>query len=70
MRSDKRKAIIVIADRFDRYVPALYAVTAFAIRPELAPMNIGVAIGTVRAHLAEDQAGMTLRAADLLVHAA
>lgn len=70
MRSYQRKAILVIANRIQGDIPPLDTVAAFAIRAELPAMDVGVAIGTVRAHILEDEAGMTLRATHLLVHAA
>ena len=49
--------------------PALYGVALFAIRAELAAVNIGVAIGAARADFREDQIRVALRAAHLCVHA-
>jgi hypothetical protein len=43
---------------------------AFTVGPELAAMNVSVAIGAALADVLEDEAGMALDAAHLLMHAA
>lgn len=70
MRSNQREAVLVVANRIQRNVPALNGVAAFTIGAKLPAMNIGVAIGAFGADILEDHAGMALGAADLLVHAA
>jgi hypothetical protein len=40
-----------------------------AVGSELPPMNIGVTIGAASTDVFEDQAGVALRAAHILVHA-
>jgi|SRR5690242_21664717 len=69
MRADQREAIFVSAYRLQGYIPADHAVALLAIRSELTPMNIGMAVGTVRADVAEYRLGMALHAFDLRVHA-
>ena len=49
--------------------PAAYRVTVLTRSAELAAMYIGVTIGALLAHLAENHVGMTLAALDVLVHA-
>jgi len=70
MSSDQRKAILVIAYLFQRDLPTLDRVAAFTVCAKLAAVYVGVAIGAVGTHILEDQAGMALRAGDLLMHAA
>ena len=69
MRSNQREPIFVNAYRLQGHVPADYAVALFAIRAELTPVDIGVAVGTLRAYVAEYGFGMALNAIYLCVHA-
>lgn len=55
--------------RLQGHIPPDHAVTLLAIRPELPPMNIGVAVGTLRAYVAEYRLDMALDAIDLRMHA-
>ena len=52
-----------------RSLPALYRMTIRAIGAKLATMNIRVTVGTLRADILENHAGMALIAADVLMHA-
>lgn len=70
VRPYQRKAVLVIANRILRDIPAADRVATFAIGAELAAVNIRVAIGATLADVLEDEAGMALGAAHLLVHAA
>lgn len=70
MSPHERKAILVVLDRIQGDIPTLYRVAAFTIGAELPAMNVGVAIGAVGTYVFEDEAGVALGAANLLVHAA
>ncbi len=70
MRSHKRKAILVIADRFCRDLPALDRMATFAVRAKLAAMYVGMAVCAMGAHILEDQIRMALRAGNFRMHAA
>lgn len=69
VRPDKRKAILVIANRIQRNVPTLDRVATFTIRAKLPAMNVGMAIGAAGTCVLEAQAGMALSAGYLQVHA-
>lgn len=70
MGANQREEILVIADLLLRREPTLHDMALSAIRPELAKVNIRMAIGAILANVAEDRIRMTLRASDTLVHAA
>lgn len=70
MRSYQREPVLVVLDRIGRYLPALYRVTALAVCPELAAVNVGVAVSALRTHTLEHQARMTLGASHLFMHPA
>jgi len=63
------KAIVVVANRLDINLPALHGMALLAIGSKLPTMNIRMAIGAARTHVAEDQTGVALRAAHVGVHA-
>ena len=44
MRSYQREAILVVADSLHRDLPALDRVALLAPRPELSPVDVGVAV--------------------------
>jgi hypothetical protein len=60
----------MIANCIQGDIPTLDCVAAFTVGPKLAAMNVSMAICTGFAYVLKDQAGMTLRASNLLVHAA
>lgn len=68
MRADEREAILVILDLLRRYLPALHAMTALAVRAKLPAMYVRVAIGAVGAYVLEFQVGVAFGAGHLLVH--
>lgn len=70
MRTDQREPILVIANLFERDLPAFHGVATLAIGSELTAMNIGVTICARGADFFEDQAGVALGARNLGVHAA
>ena len=70
MCAQQRESIQVIADFLVGYLPALYRVAVFAIRSELPAVNVSVTVCTMLAHIFENETGVALRAADLLMHAA
>ena len=68
MRADQRKPVLVILNVPVGNLPAFYGMAAFAIRAELAAMYISMAIGAMGAYILENQRGVALRAANVLVH--
>jgi len=68
VRSNKREAVLMVANRIQRDIPALDRVAALAISAKLSAMDVGVTIGAFRTDILENQTGMTLSAADLLMH--
>ena|SRR5689334_18012602 len=70
MRSNEREPVFVCPHGLQGDIPADHAVALLAIRAELASMNIGMTVGTVRAYVAEYRLSMALDAAHLRVHAA
>lgn len=70
MRANKREAILMVANLFERNLPAFHAMAALAIGAKLAAMNIRVAVGTLRANLFEDKIGVALCARHLCMHTA
>lgn len=70
MRSHQRKAVEVLLDVLYPHLPAFYRVAVFATGPELPPMDIRVAVGALRARVAEHQVAVALPASDPFVHPA
>ena len=70
VRADQRKTVLMIAYGLDRDLPSLDRVATLAVSSELTVMNVGMAIGTLGAHVLKDQTGVALHTANLLVHAA
>ena len=67
---NERKSVFVCAHGLQRHVPPHHGVALLAIRAELAPVNIRMAVGTLRAHVSKDRLGVALHAVHLRVHAA
>jgi hypothetical protein len=70
VRSDEREAVLVLIDVVNGDLPSRVAMAHIALRPVLAPVDIGVAILALLAYVGEYQVGMTVRAASFAVHAA
>lgn len=70
VRSEQREPVIMLPDLLCLKFPALHRMTLLAIRSELPPMQIRVAIGAAGARFCEDEAGMALSAVDLHMHSA
>jgi hypothetical protein len=70
MRSGEGKPIIVILDLLDRDLPSPDRVALLAIGPQLAPVDIGVAVLATLPNAAENWFDMALCAGYRLVHAA
>jgi len=66
----EREAIVVLLNVFDRNLPSADGVARFAVGPELALVNVGVAILATLSDVGEDHLHVTLRARDRSVHAA
>ena len=60
----------MVLDLLHRNLPSLHRVALFASRTKLALVNVGVAVGTLRAHVAEHQLRVARHACHFLVHAA
>lgn len=65
----QRETVLMIANRVQRNIPSSDRMATFAVGSKLPPMDIGVTIGAASTDVFEDQAGMALRAAHLLMHA-
>lgn len=68
--SHQREPIVVVLNRFNRYVPAIHRVTLFASCTHLGAMDIGMAVGALGANVGKHGLGMALRAHHSLVHTA
>ena len=68
VRAGERKPVLVILNVSVGDLPAFRGMATFAIPPELAAMDIGVAIGTMSTYILEDQRRVALGAAYVLVH--
>jgi hypothetical protein len=69
VRADQREAILVVTNRRYRYLPTLDGMTRFAIRAELAAVNIRMAVRTFLSHVCKNEFHMALRALHFFVHA-
>lgn len=58
VRSHQREAVLMIANRVQRDIPAFDRVATLAVGAELPSMNICMAIGTTGADIFEDHAGV------------
>jgi len=70
VRTKQRKAIEMLLNRLDRYLPAEDRVALGAVRAELSAVNVGVAIGAVLTNIGENWFGMASGAGYLFMHAA
>ncbi len=70
MGPDQRKAVLVLLDLLNRYVPALDVVALLTVGSKLATMNVGVAVRAFDADIGEYHPGVTLRAGHALMHSA
>jgi hypothetical protein len=59
----------MILNVFVGYLPAFHGMATFAIRAELAAMDIGMAIGAMRTYILKNERGVALGAAYVFVHA-
>ncbi len=69
VRTQQWKTVLVLAHRLDGACPAHDVVALFALRSQLASMNVGVAVGAGVANLGKHRTGVTLGARNILVHA-
>lgn len=67
--ADQGETVLVCAEVLKARLPAANRVALFAVRAELAPMDVGVAIRALGSRLGEDQADMALRTGYSLVKA-
>ena len=70
VRPHQWKAVLMILDLAIRDLPSLYRMAVFAIGTELPHMDIGMAVGAMRADVLEHHRSVTFGAAHVLVHAA
>lgn len=70
MRSSQRKAVVVLLNLLNRYLPSSHGMTLFAVRSELAFVNVGVTVLTALTNIKEDRLDVALRASDGLMHSA
>ena len=67
VRADQGEPVFVTPDALQDDLPAAHRVTSRAVRSELSPVNVRMAIRALRADIGEYQAHMTLRAANTRV---
>ena len=70
VRADERKAIQVLVDLLDGYIPALHGMALFAVSAHLALVDIRVAIRALSADISKDRFGVALSTGHAFVHAA
>jgi len=70
VRTDQRKAILMVPYRLDRDGPTLNRVTRFAIRAELPAVNVRMAVCALLAHVRKHQLDMASGARNSFMHAA
>ncbi len=70
MRSQQRKAVLMVLYLLNCNLPSAYCVASFAAGAELSFMNVRVAVCTLASHIAEYKLGMARRTTDSYVHAA
>ena len=68
MRPYQGKAVLVLVDVVDRNLPTGVSMTQIALRGVFSPVDIGVAVLTLIADLAEDKISVAVLAAHTLVH--
>ena len=68
VRSDQGEPVTVILDRLERNLPALDRMALGAIGAKLAAVNVGVAVGALRADVLEHHTGVALNTVHVLVH--
>lgn len=69
VRSDQRKAILMLIDRLHRNLPSVDGMASFASCAHLSPVNVGVAFRTVHADVGEHGVHMAFLAPDSFMHA-
>ena len=67
---EQRKAILVIADLLDGYLPAQHCVALRAIRTKFPQVDVSVAVGAILADVSEHRFGVTLDTSHFFMHAA
>jgi hypothetical protein len=68
--ANERKAILMVTNRGYGNLPAFDGVTRFAIRAELAAVNVRMAVRTLLSHIRKNQFYVALGALDFFVHTA
>ena len=67
MRTNQGKTILMLVDVVHRHLPAVDPMAEVALRPVLAPMDVGVAILTLPADIGENAIHVTLLARNVLM---
>jgi len=70
MGADQRKTVLMIANRIQRNLPSLYRVALLTGCPELAAVNVSVAIRALLADVGEHKIRVARRTGQLLMHSA
>lgn len=70
MCSNQWESILVILNRLQRNLPSLNRMAVGAVGPELTAVNVRVTVRTLRTYVLENQAGMALCTAHVLMHTA
>lgn len=68
--AQKRKTVLVLTNRMQRDVPAVYGMTLLALRSHLAAVNVGVTIGALVSHIGKNQACVALGTRNILMESA
>lgn len=66
----QREPVLVVLNLADIRLPALHAMAALAVSPELAPVNVCMTLGALGADFLEHHIGVALRTRYLGVHPA
>ena len=70
VRTNQRKAVLVLLYVLDGNLPSLYRVACLALGPHLSAMDIGVAVSAFLSNISEYKFYVTLRACDFGMHPA
>ena len=70
VRPGKREAIVMLLDLVHRYLPASHRVALLAVRSQLPPVNVGMAILAALPDIRKHRFHVALHAGHRLVHAA
>ena len=69
MSAKQWKAILVLFDRPDRHVPAVYGMALFAASSHLPSVNVSMTVCAIVTHVPKHQSDVALSTGNVLVHA-